>query len=448
MNQAATQPVRGAGLDDPSEKAVYRKVTLRLIPFLFICQVVAALDRMNVGYAQLQMKQDLGFSDLIYGTGASVFFLAYFLFEVPSNMLLERIGARKTITRIMFIWGLVSAATLLVNTPAQFYFVRFLLGVFEAGFFPGVLLYLTYWYPQKQRGRISGYFISSIIVAGILAGPISGSIMSGMNGVSGMKGWQWMFLLEGLPATLLGIIAWFYLDDKPADARWLNEKERAVLTAKIEADRAIQTGVEHTGLGRVFRDSRVWIMAFIYFAYLCGSYTLAFWLPLMIKDLGVMDVKRIGMLSAIPPLAGLVMMNWYGRRSDVMGERRWHFALAVFLAGITLALSTLTPGSLFISMLLLTIAVAFLSGSVPVFWAVPPAYLSERGAAVGIALVTCVGQLGGVVAGAYMGWIRNTTGSGAIGLYTMAALLIVAGVLMIVCVPVRLLREAAARKAA
>lgn len=446
MPNPAPQSIVGADLSDPAEKAVYRKISIRLIPFLFICQVMAALDRMNVGYAQLQMKQDLGFSDLIYGTGAAVFFLAYFLFEVPSNLLLERIGARKTITRIMVIWGLVSAATMFVNTPAQFYFVRFLLGVFEAGFFPGVLLYLTYWYPQKQRGRISGYFISSIIVAGILAGPISGFIMAGMNGTGGLKGWQWMFLLEGLPATLLGIIAWFYLDDRPASARWLNDRERAILTAKIEADRAIQTGVEHTGIGKVFRDSRVWIMAFIYFAYLCGSYTLAFWLPLMIKDLGVGDIKDIGMLAAVPSLAGLAMMNWYGRRSDVRGERRWHFAIAVFVAAVTLTLSTLTSGSLFISMLLFILAAAFLSGSVPVFWTVPPAYLSERGAAVGIALVTCVGQLGGVVAGAFMGWIRSTTGSGAYGLYAIAALMILASVLMIVCVPARLLREHARQK--
>ena len=441
MKTAGTQSVAEPGLPDLEEKAVYRKITIRLIPFLFICQVMAALDRMNVGYAQLQMKQDLGFSDLIYGTGASVFFLAYFLFEVPSNMLLERIGARKTITRIMFIWGLVSAATMLVNTPAQFYFVRFLLGIFEAGFFPGVLLYLTYWYPQKQRGRISGYFISSIIVAGILAGPISGFIMAGMNGTAGLKGWQWMFLLEGLPATVLGIIAWFYLDDRPENARWLNERERKIIIQKIEADRAIKTGVEHSGIWKVFGDSKVWIMAFIYFAYLCGSYTMAFWLPIMIQDLGVADVKRIGLLSAIPALAGLVMMNWYGRHSDIKRERRWHFAIAVFVTGLTLSLSTLTSSSLLISMFLFIIAVAFLSGSVSVFWAVPPAYLSERGAAVGIALVTCVGQLGGVVAGAFMGWVRNTTGSGAYGLYVISGLMIIAGVLMIVCVPVRLLRE-------
>ena len=212
---------------------------------------------------------------------------------------------------------------------------------------------------------------------------------------------------------------------------------------KIEADRAIKTGIEHTGIGKVFGDSKVWIMAFIYFAYLCGSYTLAFWLPIMIKDLGVADVKRIGLLSAIPSLAGLVMMNWYGRRSDIMAERRWHFALAVCIAALTLAFSTLTSNSLLISMLLFICAAAFLSGSVPVFWAVPPAYLSERGAAVGIALVTCVGQLGGVVAGAFMGWIRNTTGSGDYGLYAIATLMILAGVLMIVCVPVRLLRERA-----
>ncbi len=441
MRSTALQSVVETGVTNIEEKAVYRKVTIRLVPFLFVCQVMAALDRMNVGYAQLQMKQDLGFSDLIYGTGASVFFLAYFLFEVPSNMLLERIGARKTITRIMFIWGMVSAATMLVSSPIQFYVIRFLLGIFEAGFFPGVLFYLTYWYPQKQRGRISGYFISSIIVAGILAGPISGLIMAGMNGTAGLKGWQWMFLLEGLPATILGIIAWFYLDDHPENAKWLNEGERKIIIHKIEADRTIKTGVEHNGIREVFGDSKVWIMAFIYFAYLCGSYTLAFWMPIMIKDLGVTDIKRIGMLSAIPALAGLIMMNWYGRHSDIKSERRWHFAIAVFVAGLSLSLSTFFSNSLLISMILFIIAVAFLSGSVAVFWAVPPAYLSVKGTAVGIALVACVGQLGGVFAGTFMGWVRETTGSGAYGLYVMSALMIIAGTLMIVCVPVRLLRE-------
>lgn len=434
---AAAEPAAAASL----EKAVYRKLTLRLIPFLFICQVVAALDRMNVGYAQLQMKNDLGFSDLIYGTGASMFFLAYFFLEVPSNIILDRIGARKTITRIMFCWGLISAATLFVKTPLQFYIVRLLLGAFEAGFFPGILLYLTYWYPQKRRGQISAYFISAIIVAGMIGGPISGLILGVLDGTAGLRGWQWMFLLEGLPATILGIVAWFYLDDKPQEAKWLTDPERAVILANIEADRAVQTGVEHAGLGQVFRDPKVWVMAFIYFAYLCGSYTLTYWLPIMIKELGVTDVKRIGLLSGLPYIAGLVAMIWYGRRSDIARERRWHFAIVAVGAAIAISLTTFTTSNLWLSITLLTLNGAFLSACVPVFWAVPPAYLSKQGAAVGIALVTCVGQLGGVVSGAFIGWIRDTTGSTTYGLYVMSALLVVAATLMIVSVPVHLLRE-------
>lgn len=437
VNATATLPAA----DGPDEAALYRKLSLRLVPFLFACQVMAALDRMNIGYAQLQMKQDLGFSDLVYGIGASSFFLAYFFFEVPSNLVLERIGARKVIARIMFCWGLVSAATMFVITPWHFYAARFLLGFFEAGFVPGILLYLTYWYPSRHRGRVSAYFFSAAIVAGLIGGPISGLIMAELNGVAGLRGWQWMFLLEGLPATLLGIMAWHYLDDKPASARWLTDNERTVLIRNIEADRVVRTGVEHGGVGGVFRDPRVWALAFIYFSLLSGGYTLSYWLPSLIRDLGVADVKSIGMLSAIPYVAGLVLMIYYGRRSDLRRERRWHYCVAMFSGAAMLALSTITDDSLVLSLGLLTVGGAFIAAAIPVFWAVPPAYLSAGGAAAGLALVTSVGQLGGVVAGALIGWIRDTTGSMAPGLYVIAALMCAAGLMMVVLVPARLLRE-------
>lgn len=435
--------VTGAVLfeDSVDEAALYRRVTLRLVPFLFACQVMAALDRMNIGYAQLQMKGDLGFSDLVYGIGASSFFVAYFFFEVPSNLLLERIGARKVIARIMICWGLVSAATMLVATPSQFYVVRFLLGFFEAGFVPGVLLYLTYWYPSGHRGRVSAYFFSAAVVAGLVGGPVSGLIMAELNGVAGLRGWQWMFVLEGLPATLLGIVAWRYLDDRPASARWLTEAERAVLVRNIEAERAVRTGVEHSGLGRLMRDPRVWVLAFTYFALLSGGYTLSYWLPTLIRDLGVTDVKRIGALSAIPYLAGLVLMVHYGRRSDLRRERRLHFCVAMCAGAAMLALSTMSHGSLVLSLALLTIGGASIAAAIPVFWAVPPAYLAAGGAAAGLALVTSVGQLGGLVAGAVIGWMRDATGDMAPGLYVIAALMCAAGLMMVGLVPAKLLRE-------
>lgn len=403
--------------------------------------VMAALDRFNIGYAQLQMKQDLDFSDLLYGIGASLFFVAYFIFEVPSNLLMERVGARKIFVRIMFCWGLASSATMFVTTPAQFYFVRFLLGFFEAGFMPGVMLYFTYWYPNSQRGRIAGYFLSAVIVAGIVGGPVSGYILSAMNGVAGLKGWQWMFLLEGLPSSFLGIAAWFFLVDKPAQAAWLTDAEKAVVAGNISADRKVRTGIAHERLSQVFLDPRVWLLAFVYFTLLSVGYALNFWLPSLIKNLGVSDIGKIGLLSAIPYMAGLVAMLWYGRHSDNSAERRWHYCVAVCGAAVALVLSTMVQNELVPAMILLTLTGAFISGALPVFWAIPPAYLSENGAAAGLALVTCVGQLGGIFAGAVTGWIIDTTGSAAYSIRAMAILLVMAGVLMVAGLPARLLHE-------
>ena len=431
----------GLATDRTAEKVVYKKITIRLIPFLFVCQVMAALDRLNIGYAQLQMRQDLGFSDLVYGVGASMFFVAYFFFEVPSNLMMDRMGARKVITRIMFCWGLVSAGTLFVTTPWHFYVARFLLGVFEAGFVPGILLYLTYWYPQRYRGRIAAAFFAAVIVAGLVGGPLSGWILSEMDEVAGLQGWQWMFLIEGLPSTLLGVIAWFYLTDRPAVAHWLTEQERRRVLDDIEADRAISTGIEHGGMGRVFRDSRVWVLAFVYFCLLSGGYTLTYWLPLLIADLGVRDLKSIGTLSAVPYLAGLVMMIAYSVHSDARRERRWHYCTAMWISGAMLVISATTSGTLVYSLVVLTVCGAFIAAALPVFWTVPPAYLSERGTPSGLAFITSVGQLGGIVAGALIGWLRETTGSMAPGLLAIAAMLCIAGLLMVVCIPAQLLHE-------
>jgi len=430
-----------AEVSEPLMHSAYRKIGLRLLPFLLVCQVMAALDRLNAGYAYLQMGPQLGFSDLVYGTGAGLFFVAYFLFEVPSNLIMERIGARKTITRIMVCWGLVSAATMWVTTPAQFYFARFLLGFFEAGFFPGVLLYLTYWYPQSRRSLVSGYFLAAVVVAGMVAGPLSTMIMHGLDGSAGLRGWQWVFILEGLPASLLGLIAWWQLDDKPADVTWLGAAEKEAVLQALRADHATHTGIEHDGLLAVLRDARVWLLCLINFSQLVGVYTINFWLPAMIRDLGVTDLRRIGMLSALPYLASLCAMLWYARRSDLAGERRYHYCSAVIAAALGLALSTLFPSSLAASMLLITLACAALGAAMPVFWAIPPAYLSQKGLAAGLALVTCVGQLGGVAAGSLIGWMRDVTGSGAAGLLLVSALLVFAGVLTIAGMPVRLLRE-------
>src|SRR6185312_4485337 len=314
---------------------VYTKVTWRLVPLLFVCYVLSYLDRINVGFAQLQMKSDLGFSDAIYGLGAGIFFVGYFLFEVPSNLLLEKIGARKTITRIMVIWGLVSACMAFVHAPWAFYVLRFLLGVFEAGFFPGIILYFTYWYPGAYRARIIAIFMSGIAVAGVLGGPLSGWIMNDLAGYQGLKGWQWMFILEGLPTTFLGLFIFFYLDDKPDDAKWLTADEKSLIRHNLDLEQAgAHAGAHGHDLAsflNALKDPKVYVLSFSYFCFICGVYMISFWLPTLIKEMGVSNPLHVGLYAAIPYGITTVGMIWIGYHSDRTLERRWHCALPSFL---------------------------------------------------------------------------------------------------------------------
>ena len=291
-----TQVARASGTQPAPPKtsavdALYSKVSWRIIPLLLICYMVAYLDRINIGYAQLQMKQVLTFSDAVYGLGAGIFFIGYFLFEVPSNLLLEKIGARKTLLRIMFCWGLVAAAMMFVQTPMQFYMVRFLLGVFEAGFFPGIILYLTFWYPSARRGQMIAIFMAATSVAGVIAGPLCGGIMKYLDGANGLAGWQWLFVVQGLPASLLGIVAYFYLQDKPEDARWLSASEKKVLQANLDNDQKNVASASHASLGQMLRDRKVYVLALVYFLLLGATYTMVFWVPTLVKSWGVTDLK-------------------------------------------------------------------------------------------------------------------------------------------------------------
>jgi D-galactonate transporter len=406
--------------------AIYRKVTRRLIPLLFLCYVLNYLDRINIGYAQLQMRADLGFSDAVYGFGAGMFYVGYFIFEVPSNLLLQKIGARKLL-RIMLCWGLVSAATLFVQTPIQFYIVRFLLGAFEAGFFPGIVLYLTYWYPAERRGRIIGLFMTAAVAAGIIAGPISGWILQNLDGAHGLRGWQWLYVLEGLPSSVIGIVVYFVLVDRPGDARWLDPMERQLIQAALQ-ETATDTAVAHNPLAEALRDRKVYLFAVLYFAINFGSYALSFWLPSIIQDLGIRDAQQIGLYSLIPYTVGAVAMVWYGRRSDRLQERYWHFAIATFCAAIGLAMTTLTTGHLWTSLILLTLTTAGVVGAYPVFWAAATAQLSKRNAAAGIA---SLGSLAGVVSPAAIGLIKTATSNFTLGFYAVAAVMALGGVVML-----------------
>ncbi|HXZ10535.1 MAG TPA: MFS transporter, partial [Paraburkholderia sp.] len=295
MTQSVAPAFEPAASASAHDEQLYRKVSMRIIPFLFLCYVVSFLDRINIGFAQLQMKHDLGFSDAMYGLGAAVFYVGYVLFEVPSNMLLARFGARRTFTRIMLLWGIASVGMMFVSTPTHFYALRFLLGVFEAGFFPGIVLYLTYWYPAHRRAAVLSIFFAGVAVAGVLGGLFSGWIMRDMAGVLGLFGWQWMFVIEGVPAVLLGLVAAFWLVDGPQHARWLSTAEKEHLIAQRDAGHKAWAAHSSTSFAHALRNPRVYLFAFIYFSLTCASLTLNFWMPLMIRDFGVHDVLWISL---------------------------------------------------------------------------------------------------------------------------------------------------------
>jgi len=429
MTGATATMDRSAGAE---RNEAYRKITVRLIPFLVFLFILAWIDRVNIGFAKLQMLQDLQFSEAVYGLGAGIFFIGYFLFEVPSNLLLEKIGARKTLARITILWGLASMAMMLVKTPAHFYTLRFLLGVFEAGFFPGVVLYLTYWFPAERRARINGLFMSSFAIAGVVGGPLAGFIMSAMDGVDGLSNWQWLFVIEGIPSVLAGFVVLMYLPEKPADARWLTSREQELVTREIEAES--RDPAKHSSLKDAFANARVWICAAIYFCVVSGNATIAFWSPSIIKELGVRGNLQIGLVSAIPFIAGTIAMVWNGSHSDRSGERRWHCAIATLLAAAGLTLTGLWLHSAVLALVALTIASIGILAAFPVFWSLPSMFLAGTAAAGGIALINSIGNLAGFVAPYMIGWFKTNTGQLAAGLYFVAALEACATVLVLACI--------------
>ncbi|MNZ19356.1 putative tartrate transporter [compost metagenome] len=411
--------------------AIYRKITLRLIPFLFICYLMNFIDRANIGFAQLQMKTALDFSDAVYGLGAAMFFVGYVLFEVPSNMLLQRLGARVTLMRIMVLWGLVSSATMLVETPTQFYVVRFLLGMFEAGFFPGVVLYLTFWYPPERRGQVIGLFCTAQVAAAFVTSPVSGWILKNMHGVHGWEGWQWMFLIEGSPTVLLGLLVFFLLPNGPRQARWLSPAERERVERALHAEGEPQDGHGAPGVLRaILRDPRIYLLAFGAFVSGCAGYFLAFWTPTIVKELGVTDLQMVGLYAVIPNFFALFAMIWYGRRSDRRNEQRLHYSRAFLAAAIgLLALAWTTAHSLPLTILSITVGGSALVASTPVFWSMVTRYLPRERAAVGIALINSLASVAGT-SPALVGLIKTQTGSLAGAIFLISALLAVAAVAM------------------
>ena len=422
---------------DGFEAATYNKVGWRLIPFLLLCYVVAYLDRVNVGFAKLQMLQDLKFSETVYGLGAGIFFIGYFLFEVPSNVILHRVGARVWIARIMVTWGVISAGMMYVESATSFYVMRFLLGVSEAGFFPGIILYLTYWYPAARRARMTALFMSAVALSGVIGGPLSGWIMQSFAGLNGLKGWQWLFILEGLPSVLVGIVTFFYLDDSIKQAKWLTSEEKALLERNIVVE---NTGKQDLSIRAVFADLRVWLMSLIYFSFVMGLYGVSFWLPTIIKATGVKDALQIGLLTAIPYGSAVVAMILVSRSADRSSERRWHIAIPALLGAAGLVLSAVWGQNTVLAMTALTLATMGILTTLPLFWSLPTAFLAGAGAAAGIALINSLGNLAGFVSPILVGWLKDLTQSTNTGMYMLAASMVL-GALLTLSVPARLVNK-------
>ncbi len=424
---------------DAVEIRTIAKVTRRIVPFLIVCYFVAYLDRVNVGFAALAMNQDLGLSQTAFGLGAGIFFIAYFIFEVPSNLLLERFGARKWIARIMLSWGILSGTMAFIPAIAHttgfgnehtFYLVRVLLGAAEAGFFPGIIFYLTLWFPAQYRARIVGYFMAAIPLSTVIGAPISGLLLY-LHGGLGLAGWQWLFILEAAPAIILAGVVFFYLTDWPADAAWLAPDERTWLAGRLELEQRQRQAVRDYSVRQSLVDPRVLGLSLVYFGAVATNYGLSFFLPQIVKGFGL-NIFLTTLVSAAPYAVGLVGMVWWGRRSDRVVERRYHAALPLFIAAAGIALST-ALGNPALKMISLCVAGFGIFANLPVFWTLPTAFLSGAAAAAGIAVINSIGNLAGFAGPFAMGWIKDQTGSYAGGLLLLAALGIIAmGILLII----------------
>jgi ACS family tartrate transporter-like MFS transporter len=420
--------------------AAVARVSRRLIPFLFLLYILNFLDRVNVGFAALEMNRDLGFGPAVYGFGAGVFFLGYCLFEVPSNLVLYRTGARLWIARIMVTWGLAASAMMLVRTPGSFYLLRFLLGVAEAGFFPGIIFYLTSWYPARERARAYAWFLAAIPVCGVIGGPISGALL-GLDGRLGLQGWQWLFLLEGIPSVLVGIAVLWLLPNRPGEARWLPAAERAWLEERLAAERAEHPVHHGVSLRRTVRDPVVWWLGLSYFLMIVPLYGFALWLPQLVKASGDFSNFEVGVITAVPYAVAAVLMVIVGRSSDRTGERLLHLALPALVgaAGFLAATRAGSPALLVAALSLCAIGVL---GWLGPFWALPTAFLREQAAAGGIALINSIGAMGGFVGPYLVGSIKQRTGEFGPGLMLLAGCLAAAAGIVLALRRSRLTRQA------
>jgi ACS family tartrate transporter-like MFS transporter len=422
MGQAVT------AAPDVEQRAIAR-VQARLIPFIFICYVIAYLDRVNIGFAASELQRDLGLTDAAFGLGAGLFFLGYCLFEVPSNLILERVGARLWIARIMIVWGFVSMAMMSVSGIASFYALRVLLGIAEAGFFPGVILYLTYWVPARHRARTGALFLMAIPVSVIIGAPLSDALLR-LDGLLGLRGWQWLFLVEGAPAVIFGIATLVYLTDTPSKATWLKDDERAWLTATMASERAARTTQGHGSVLASLRSGKLWLLCAIYFMNTLVTYGVFLWLPRILRDASAGAGVQVGWLTAIPFVAALAGMVLVGRHSDRTGERKWHVAVCALVAAAGLLLAVGFQDNVWMLVVAFTLSQLGQRSLLAVFWAIPPIFLGGTAAAAGIALINSLGNLGGWVGPTVVGWLRGSSGNYTSGLLVLATALVIEAALV------------------
>ena len=417
------------------ERRTIQKLTRRLVYLLSISFFMCFIDRANIGIAALRMNTDLKFSATVYGLGAGLFFIAYAVFEIPSNLILHRVGARRWLARIMVTWGIISACFSFVQGPHSFYILRFLLGAAEAGFLPGVVYYLTLWFPSQHRIRPFSIFLAFPMLALIFMGPVSSWLMGVSHGLGGISGWRWMFLIEGVPTVILGIIIFFYLEDRPENAGWITAEEKSWLRDALEESRRKAPPVEHRSVGSFVSDSRIWILTFIYFLWCYGGYGIMFWLPLIMKSVGKYSNMQVGLLYSIPFICGFICIMTIGPHSDRTGERKWHIIICSLCAFVSLTASAFVASPI-LAFILICISAGSIWGMQPVFWALPVDYLGGKTAAAGIAMVNCVAGVGGFLGPYVVGWIKDATGKFAPAMVALATgYLVMAVVVMVIKVP-------------
>lgn len=425
-------------VDTTVRKSAYRKIAFRLMPFLMLCYFCAYLDRVNVGFAKLQMMSDLQFSEAVYGLGAGIFFIGYFLCEVPSNIVLHKVGARRWIARIMITWGILSGYFAFVQTEWQFYTLRFLLGVAEAGLAPGLLLYLTYWFPSYRRARMTVLWFIAIPISGMIGGPLSGLIMDRMSGVHGWFGWQWMFVIEAIPTVLVGLLVLAVLKDSVQEANWLTQDEKNLVKQELAQDNQHKEG--HASVKEFIADKRLWLLAGIYFCVVMGQYAITFWLPTLIRNSGISDNWHIGLLTSLPYMCAIVVMILAGRSGDHFQERRWHLIIPMCAGAIALTFATLFASNLTLSLICLCIAASGVLTASSLFWMLPTNFLGGVSAAAGIAAVNSFANLAGFCSPYLIGWVTTNTGSNAIGMFLITAVLIF-GASLVLRVPAKLVNR-------